>query len=429
MKLQAKAKDLLTAWRGEGYSFGPGAVESVAGHAGELGRGALLIANQSRWLRPVLGDLQQALPGHGVVLAAAEVIPGAAANAPREDVLRLAAAVAAAQPEVVIAVGGGSTIDAAKAAVALAALGDVSEPQLERIFGTGAVTAALRAADGSLPALVAVQTAASSAAHLTKYSNVTDIAAGQKKLIVDDALVPERAVFDYAMTLTTPTGLTIDGAFDGIAHCLEVLWGAPPAALELITEIAACGVELIVKYLPAAVEDRDDLDARIALGLGTDLGGYSIMVGGTNGPHLNSFSLVDVASHGRACAVLNPYWVVFFAPAIEERLRLIGEIYARHGYITEDLEALAGRQLGEAVARGMRALSDALGYPTTLGELSGFDEKYVAQALAAAKDPQLAMKLQNMPLPLSAATVDRYMGSVLAAATAGDLALIRDYEG
>jgi len=45
----------------------------------------------------------------------------------------------------------------------------------------------------------------------------------------------------------------------------------------------------------------------VPVALGTDLGGYAIMVGGTSGPHLNSFSLVKYVSHGRACALMNPY--------------------------------------------------------------------------------------------------------------------------
>ena len=50
--------------------------------------------------------------------------------------------------------------------------------------------------------IIAVQTAASSGAHLTKYSNVTDPVTGQKKLIIDEAIVPPRAVFDYKTTIS-----------------------------------------------------------------------------------------------------------------------------------------------------------------------------------------------------------------------------------
>ena len=77
------------------------------------------------------------------------------------------------------------------------------------------------------------------------------------------------------------------------------------------------------------------------MGLATDLGGYSIMLGGTNGGHLTSFSLVDILSHGRACAIMNPYYVVFFAPAIEEPLRMVGNILKEAGLTETGLRTAA----------------------------------------------------------------------------------------
>ena len=156
----------------------------------------------------------------------------------------------------------------------------------------------------------------------------------------------------------------------------------------------------------------------------TDLGAYAIMVGGTNGPHLNSFSLVDVTSHGRACAIMNPYYAVFFAPAIEDKLELVGGIFRRYGTFTEDLDALSGRELGIVVAEGMTNLSRKIGFPTRLSELPGFTDEHVSRALGAAKNPQLESKLQNMPVPMVASQVDEYMGPILEAARSGDFSLI-----
>jgi alcohol dehydrogenase len=59
--------------------------------------------------------------------------------------------------------------------------------------------------------------------------------------------------------------------------------------------------------------------------------------------------------------------------------------------------------------------------PTTLAEVEGFTSAHIARALAAAKDPQLRMKLEDMPVALSSGTVDEYMGSVLEAARTGNL--------
>jgi alcohol dehydrogenase class IV len=273
-----------------------------------------------------------------------------------------------------------------------------------------------------------VELASSSAAHLTKYSNITDMDSGQKMLIVDEAIVPPKALFDYECTTTMPRGFTMDGGLDGIAHCLEVYMGIPEQKRKKAELVCLLGIDLIVSNIKAAVENPEDLEAREGLGLGTDLGGYAIMIGGTNGAHLNSFSLVELLPHGRACALMNPYYTVFFAPEIEGKLRKVGEVYKDAGYTDADLDALEGRDLGMAVARAMINLSEEIGFPTTLRDLEGFEDKHIERCLNAAKDPKLESKLQNMPVQLSAETVDEYMGSVLEAAKTGDLSRIKNVE-
>jgi alcohol dehydrogenase len=349
-------------------------------------------------------------------------VDGAGPNAPREDLFRIADSLKILEPDVVISFGGGSTIDATKAGEVLRTLGG----GIDDYFGTGQVTQALAGSGKVLTPHVAIQTASSSGAHLTKYSNITDVSTGQKKLIVDEAVVPARPVFDYEVTYGAPPSLTADGALDGIAHSLEVLLGAVGKPFyDKVVPVARTSIALVVNYLPQAIENPQDKEARAALCLATDLGAYAIMIGGTNGGHLTSFSLVDVTSHGRACALMNPYYTVFFAPAIEPALRLLGEVYAEAGLTDVDMDSLGGRALGEAVAEAMFELSRRIGFPTTLAELPAFTDGHIDRALAAAKDPQLKMKLENMPVPLTADMIDEYMGPVLWAAKTGDLSLIK----
>lgn len=419
------SRRLLDGWKGGSYTYGRGVLPRIGAIARSHGTRALLVCNTT-WMKPVADAVAASLAEAGVELAGGRIAPDAGPNAPREDVYRLESYILHHRPDCVVAVGGGSTIDACKAAAVLAGLGAAHSPEIEAYFGTNLVTAALRATGASLVPVVAVQTSASSGAHLTKYSNVTDPVAGQKKLIVDDAIVPARALFDYDVTKSMPVSVTVDGTLDAIAHAFEVFTGIPEANYGLAASIAANAVELAVAYGPRVVADPGDMEAREAIGMATDLGGYAIMVGGTNGAHLTSFSLVDVASHGTACGVMNPYYAVFFAPAIERHLRLVGAILARYGYIDAALDGLRGRDLGLAVARGMVAFGKAIGAPTTLRELPGFSDAHIARALAAAKNPQLGMKLRNMPVPLDASQVDEYLGPVLRAAADGDFSLIRN---
>jgi alcohol dehydrogenase len=145
------------------------------------------------------------------------------------------------------------------------------------------------------------------------------------------------------------------------------------------------------------------------------------MIGGTNGPHLGSFSLVDILSHGRACAILYPYYTVFFSQNVQDQLKTIAPIFKNTGYIEEEIEGVSGRRLAEIVARGMINFNRSFGFPSTLKK-AGATEKQLDRMLNAAKDPQLKMKLLNMPVPLDPekGDVEKYMSNILSSAYSGD---------
>jgi alcohol dehydrogenase len=416
-----EARTLLHEFKGDAYLFGTSVLPDLGKRVARAGSKAALIRSTFKGSENFVETIKDSL--HDSKVEIVSEISGAKPNCPREDLFRITEELEAAGPDVVISFGGGSTIDAAKAAEILSTLGG----RIDDYFGMGLVTDAMQDRDISFAPHVAIQTAASSAAHLTKYSNITDISTGQKKLIVDDAIVPAHPVFDYEVTFNAPESLTLDGAFDGVAHALEVLYGAVGKPMySKVEEIAGTCITLVVKYLPRVMKNPKDEESREALCLATDLGGYAIMIGGTNGGHLSSFSLVDILTHGRACALMNPYYTVFFAPAIQQPLRLIGRIYQDAGLTKADLNNLRGRDLAVAVAEAMFELAHRIGFPTRLSEVDGFGQEHIDRALTAAKNPQLKMKLQNMPVPLTAAMVDEYMGPVFEAARDGNLKVIKN---
>lgn len=276
-----QAKELLKEFKGDDYAFGEGALQEVGDYAAELGSDMAIITGSHARKSGILDTVTDFITRKGLNIT--DVFDGARPNAPREDVYRLAYQLSRSKWDGVIAIGGGSCIDASKAALVLATYGGV----IDDYFGTGKVSE--KSSGKQLP-LIAVQTASSSGAHLTKYSNVTDVVTHQKKLIVDESIVPRYSVFQYDVTKTMPPSFTKDGALDGIAHCWEAWMGSTGKSYyEKVSDIAYLGIKLIVDNLLDAVEDGKDLDARYALALGTDLGGYAIMVRGTNGPHLGSY--------------------------------------------------------------------------------------------------------------------------------------------
>lgn len=435
-----KAERILKDWKKENYIFGVDVLKRTGEVVKEFGdKTALVIAQykekEGEWLNPYIEEIVTSLKEAGISYS--EPIRGARPNAPREDLYRIALSISKASPDSIIAVGGGSTIDAAKAASVLVSY---PENEIDPYFGTGEVTKVSDEIKKPLLPVIAIQTAASSGAHLTKYSNITDPLTGIKKLIVDEAIIPPKAIFDYRTTLNAPKSLTLDGALDAFSHCWEVFMGAGGKSYyNEIKEITEVATYLIVEYLPKVIRKPDDLDGRVALGLATDLGGYAIMIkkvnpetgkieaGGTNAAHLGSFQLIHYLSHGRACALLNPYYTVLFAKAIEEQNRVIGKIFQEKGFISSkvNLEKAKERKLAEIVAKGMIKFSKSIGFPTTLKE-AGVPEKHIKIMVEASKDPQLKMKLQNMPAPMEVerGDIDRLMKPTLKAAYSGDLKLI-----
>jgi alcohol dehydrogenase class IV len=414
------ARELIREFKGSAYRNGFNVLDAAGEMTRPFGKRAVFVCDVfaicSQWAETIEESLRDA----GVDVL--EVIDGAAPNAPRQDVFRIACRLKELDPDVMVTFGGGSTIDAVKAAGVLHTLGG----DIEEYFGTGVVSAKLAATGKALRPHVAIQTAASSGAHLTKYSNVTDLTTGQKKLIVDEAIVPQRGLFDYGVTFDAPASLTIDGALDGVAHVWEVLEGAiGKPYYDRMEPIAREGMRLALRYLPVAASDAQNRDAREALGLATDLGAYAIMLGGTSGPHLTSFSLIDVLSHGRACGMLNPYYTVFFGSAIQEPLQLAARVCVETGFADGRALERTGRELATTVAEALMKLQARVDVPVRLNDALGFGRAHIDRALCAARNPQLRMKLENMPVPLTPEMVDDYMGPVLEAAATGDLSLIR----
>jgi len=416
-----RAEELLRRFKGKDYAFGDGALEMVGQYSVELGSRAAIITGATAERTGILRRIIQHLEESRVKVAG--IIRGARPNTPKEDVYRMAYQLLRMDWDFALAIGGGSCLDGAKAALLLALYGGV----VEDYFGVGRAS---QISGGRRIPLLAIQMASGSASHLTKYSNVTDFFTVQKKLIVDDAIIPPKAIFQYDVTVTAPRDLTMDGALDGLSHCWEVWMGATGKPYyDEVCEVASLGIKLILENLSKALEDPGNLGARYRLGLGTDLGGYSIMIGGTGAGHLGSFSLVDVLPHGRACAILNPYFTVLFSPAIQDQLRRVAEIYRMAGLIRDEVESMEGRKLGEVVARAMIEFERRVGCPTTLKE-AGVTEAHLERIIRAARDPQLKVKLQNMPIPIDPeiGDLERLMEPTLYAAYTGNMNFIPELE-
>ena len=130
--LEDKAYSLLREYKGDSYLFGRGVIDQAGLYLGKYGEKFLIVASETYLATTVA--IREGL--EKVNEEVIDVVSGARPNAPREDVKRICADILRTQPDAIIALGGGSTIDACKAADVLAVLGGT----VDDYFGTGLVT-------------------------------------------------------------------------------------------------------------------------------------------------------------------------------------------------------------------------------------------------------------------------------------------------
>ena len=221
-----------------------------------------------------------------------------------DDVRRIVQAIEKNTPERVIAVGGGSVMDAAKAAY----LSYQCKKDVTELFGVNKISSVTP--ESSFKRVICIPTTSGTGSEVTPYSNIVDNEAKVKKLIVEKAIIPQWALVSAEATMTMPRDLTVTTALDALVHSIEsFLNNTSPQAPAEAEEWALESIRLIAQFLPEAVKDPANTAAREALAQAATLGGMCITHRPTSLPHLTSFSLYGKVTHGQAVAALLPgFW-------------------------------------------------------------------------------------------------------------------------
>lgn len=222
-------------------------------------------------------------------------------------VRRIVACLDTEKPDAVIAVGGGSVMDAAKAAY----LSWQTGMDIDRLFGREAATSAFPGR--TFRRILAVPTTAGTGSEVTCYANIIDAGTGVKKLIADPAIIPELAAVEPMFTVSAPQNLTRVTAFDALVHAVESLLNfrgceAHPA----VVQWALQATRMIVSALPKVLRVPEDQEERAELSAAATLAGMAIRFSPTSLPHLLSFSFCGKAPHGAAVAALLPHFWKFY---------------------------------------------------------------------------------------------------------------------
>jgi len=246
-----------------------------------------------------------------------------------------------------VAIGGGSSIDTAKAMSVLAANGGQMRDYK--------VPAEIPKAG---PPLVAIPTTAGTGSEVTRFTVITDTETDEKMLIAGLACCPLAAIVDYELTLSMPLRLTADTGLDSLTHAIEAY--VSRRASPFTDELARSAMGLIARHIRTACAEPDNRAAREAMMLGATTAGMAFsnssvcLVHGMSRP-IGAFFHVP---HGLSNAMLLPEITAFSAPAALERY---ADCARAMGVAEEDegSQAAVARLLDE-----LRALNDDLKVPT-----------------------------------------------------------------
>jgi alcohol dehydrogenase len=295
--------------------FGPGAVADLPGLVGELRAArAFVVTDPGVVGSGVAGTVIDRLRAGGLE---AGCFDGVEPNPGQTTVARGATALRAfgLDGTAVIALGGGSSMDIAKAlalaaanpAIAVADLGYDNEA----------------CADG--PPIVAVPTTAGTGSEANSYGVITDESAGRKDYIGHPSLLPRASVLDPELTLRLPAAPTAATGIDAMTHSMESLLSRAPNPF---AEAVALGViRTIAAWLPVAVADGSDLEARSQLLMAAHLAGVGQASGtGVGLVHAlgHAIGTVGRLPHGTALAAVMPEVLTFYLGVRDRELALVG---------------------------------------------------------------------------------------------------------
>ena len=266
----------------------------------------------------------------------------------------------AADPDTVIALGGGSSLDTAKAICKVA--GEHGDPPRH--------------------GLVAIPSTSGSGSEVTSFAVITSENPHRKVVLVSDDMAPALAILDPEVTRTLPKALTADTGMDAMTHALEAY--VCTGRNDFSDAFAEKASQLIFQNLEKAALHPDDLDARERMHNAATMAAMAFENSGLGITHSLAHALGAAFGkpHGRLNAVLLPAVMEFNAGPVTYGPLGISEVADRYAHIAHllGLEASTRRNLALALCAEIRSLRAAIGIPDTLQDL-GIDRQALADAI------------------------------------------------
>lgn len=344
---------------------GAGAIREIPAEAKARGfKKALIACGPSILKHGVVAKVTDLMDAEGLEYA---VYSDIKANPTIENVQAGVEAFKAAGADYIIAIGGGSPMDTAKAIGII-----VNNPEF----------ADVRSLEGVAPTkkpcvpIIAVPTTAGTAAEVTINYVITDVERRRKFVCVDPHDMPIIAVVDPEMMDSMPKGLTASTGMDALTHAIEGY--TTKAAWEMTDMFHLKAIELISKNLRAAVAGESS--GREGMALGQYIAGMGFSNVGLGIAHSMAHTLGAVydTPHGVACAMMLPIVMEYNADCTGEKYREIARAMGVKG-----VDDMSQEEYRAAAINAVKQLSADVGIPAKLDALKEEDLDFLAESAAA----------------------------------------------
>lgn len=290
--------------------------------------------------------------------------------------------------DVVIALGGGSSMDAAKGIALVAANPSMSARDFD--FTAEAPSEAVP--------ILAIPTTAGTGSETNSWGVIDDPIAAVKLYIGDASTVPYGTVLDPLVTVGLPARASAATGFDALTHGIESLTSnsATDAGREFSTE----AITTVSRHLPGVVRNGEDIQARSGMLIGAHIAGRALTTSGLGLAHgiAHSVSAHTGAAHGEALAAVLPEVIDFNMPVSEEEYQVAVRCMSDAGWVVHgDLPTT------------VEDLATSIGARRTLGELGVLASMVESIAVGAATDRVTS----NNPRPVTSADVEAIISSRL----------------
>ncbi|MFC0559146.1 iron-containing alcohol dehydrogenase [Halalkalibacter alkalisediminis] len=289
--------------------------------------------------------------------------------------------------EGLIAVGGGSAIDIAKAASVVY----TNSSPIEEMFGVDLVK------EAGLP-LIAIPTTAGTGSEVTNITILSDKKEQLKKGIVSPHLLPKVAIVSPEMTLTCPKSVTAASGIDALVHAVEAYISVN--ASPITDALAIKAVKMIGEFLPKAYANPYDLEAREAMVTGSLMAGMAFGNAGVGAVHALAYPLggrFNIA-HGVSNAVLLPYVMEWNKISCLTKFKDLAEA------LGIDTKNLTTHEAADRAINEMRRLSRYVEIPESLQDFGIPEEVIPDMAIDASKAKRL---MDNNPRALSVKDIEK----------------------